>query len=72
MFVTVQDQLTAHATQQLVKPTAITQGSQQIQVLRQRRMMNQQHAKVLLGSVEHFFESLELSSTQPAIGQRHR
>ena len=39
MFVTVQDQLTAHATKQLVKPTAITQDSQQIQVLRQRRMM---------------------------------
>lgn len=72
MLVSVEDQLAANSAQQLVKPTAITQRTQHIQSLRQRRVMNQQHPKVLLGLVEHFFQSLKLSPAQPAVCKRHR
>ena len=63
MLVAVQHQVAAHPAQQLVESAAIPQCPQDVEMLRQGRMMDEQQSKVIAGAIQHFFEPPKLPTT---------
>ena len=60
MLVAMQHQVAAHPAEQLVESTAIPQRPQNVEMLRQGRMMDEQQSKVIAGAIQHFFEPPKL------------